>query len=83
MNVDTIPEQREDALPTSLAHADEEHPLVSGDEDESDDEEEEAGSKGETLRRDVDERAILNIDDELVDDERSHSHFKCLVGIIS
>ena len=71
MNMDTIPELQEDALPTSPAPADEEHPLGSSDEDESDNEEEEAGSEGETLRRDVDEMAVLNIDDELADDEVS------------
>ena len=46
-----------------------EHPSGSRDEDESDDEEEEAGSTGERLRRDVDEMSILDIDDELADYE--------------
>ena len=37
--------------------------------EESDDEEKEAGSEGERLRSDLNEIAILDIDDELADDE--------------
>ena len=78
MDADTTPESQEDVdmtfldvLPISPAPADVEHPPGSCGEDESDDDEEEAGSKDERLGRDVDERAILDIDYELAEDKPS------------
>ena len=68
MDVDTTPESQEGVLPISPAPADEEHPPGSSDEDERD-KEEEAGREGKRLRRDVDEMAILDVDDELADDK--------------
>ena len=64
MDVDITPEP-----PISSTPADEKHPPGSSNEDESNDEEERAGSDGERLLRDVNEMAILDIDDELADDE--------------
>ena len=70
MNVDATSELQKDVLPISPAPADEEHPLESSDKnEESDDEEEKAGSEGEILRTDVDEMTTLNINDELADGE--------------
>ena len=76
MDVDTTPEPQGDmtltrraVLPISPSPADEEHPLGSSDEDEGDDEGDEVGSEGERLRRDVDDMAVLDIDEELADDE--------------
>lgn len=69
MDVSTTPEPLEDVVGSSPAPADEEYPPGSSDEDESDDDFQDADSRGERRREDADKIAILDIDDDLADDE--------------
>ena len=69
MDVGATQEPQEDALPISPSPTDEEYPPGSSHENRSDDEEEEVGSEGRRLHRDVYDMTILDIDDELADDE--------------